>query len=164
MNFTQIIIMLIALSIFVGCSVEHSADEKMQIRQEQQLQNAQAEIGLPAIVNYQEKKLVKMIYELRDQENVVCHAYLMNAMTGEIGQYLGRCMGYGIPYSTQFSNPEKLIRNTIESYGTMPQAEPNGLFSPVGLSATWLMMIDPETNEPRPVYIEPEIIVSPFKF
>ena len=38
--------------------------------------------------------------------------------------------------------------NTIESYGTMPQAEPNGLFSPVGLSATWLMMIDPETNEP----------------
>jgi len=24
------------------------------------------------------------------------------------------------------------------------------------------MMIDPETGDPRPVYIEPEIIVSPF--
>jgi len=24
------------------------------------------------------------------------------------------------------------------------------------------MMIDPKTNEPRPVYIEPEIVVSPF--
>lgn len=38
----------------------------------------------------------------------------------------------------------------------------NGLFMPQGLSATWLMMIDPQTNEPRPVYVEPEIIVSPF--
>lgn len=28
-------------------------------------------------------------------------------------------------------------------------------------SATWLMMIDPKTNSPRPVYIEPEIVVSP---
>jgi len=24
------------------------------------------------------------------------------------------------------------------------------------------MMIDPETSEPRPVYLEPEIVVSPF--
>ena len=44
----------------------------------------------------------------------------------------------------------------------VPQADPNGLFMPTGLSATWLMMIDPKTHEPRPVYIEPEIIVSPF--
>lgn len=45
----------------------------------------------------------------------------------------------------------------------MPQSEPNGLFMPDSLSATWLMMIDPDTGEPRPVYVEPLIIVSPFK-
>ena len=33
---------------------------------------------------------------------------------------------------------------------------------PTSSSATWLMMIDPEDNKPRPVYIEPEIVVSPF--
>jgi len=44
----------------------------------------------------------------------------------------------------------------------LPQADPNGLFMPTSSSATWLMMIDPETNKPRPVYIEPEIVVSPF--
>jgi len=48
-------------------------------------------------------------------------------------------------------------------FGTLPQADPNGLFMPTSSSATWLMMIDPETNKPRPVYIEPEIIVSPFR-
>jgi len=32
---------------------------------------------------------------------------------------------------------------------TIPQPDPNGLFMPDGLSATWLMMIDPETNGGR---------------
>ena len=36
-------------------------------------------------------------------------------------------------------------------------------FMPTSSSATWLMMIDPKTKKARPVYIEPEIVVSPFK-
>jgi hypothetical protein len=136
---------------------------------------ANKQIGLPGIVNFQEKKIMKQIYELRDQENLICHAYLFNKMTGEVGQYLGKCIGYGLPYSTQFSNPVKYSgvitdkvadfsgRDWTYSYQLMPQAEPNGLFMPEGLSATWLLLIDPKTNEPRPVYVEPEIIVSPFK-
>ena len=53
----------------------------------------------------------------------------------------------------------------VRGYDTsiaMPQADPNGLFMPSGLSATWLMMIDQRTGEARPVYVEPQIIVSPF--
>jgi len=34
---------------------------------------------------------------------------------------------------------------------------------PEGLSATWLMMEDPSTKEIKPVYVEQEILVSPFK-
>lgn len=69
-------------------------------------------------------------------------------------------MDFGVPFSAQYTNPEKYIRHT----GTiLPQADPNGLYMPVSSSATWLMMIDPETKEARPVYIEPEIVVSPFK-
>ena len=48
------------------------------------------------------------------------------------------------------------------SYELMPQAEPNGLFKPEGMSATWLIMLD-ENDEPHPMYVEPLIIVSPFK-
>jgi len=46
---------------------------------------------------------------------------------------------------------------------TVPQADPNGLYMPQGLSATWLLMVDPKTKQARPVYVEPEIVVSPFK-
>ena len=89
-------------------------------------------------------------------------------MTGEL-KFIGKCIGFGLPYCVQFTNPEKplIIDGTTgrpSSDGTtIPQAEANGLFMPQTLSATWLMMIDPKTNEPKPVYLEPEIIVSPFQ-
>jgi len=143
-----------------------TADNELQKKTEIAAADANRQVGMPAIVNFQEKKLLKWIYELCDQEEMICHAYLFNTMTGEVGQYLGQCIGYGIPYSTQFSNPEKMAHPDGmhgKSAVFTKQAEPNQLFKPEGLSATWLIMIDPTTNEPHPVYVEPEIIVSPFK-
>ena len=126
---------------------------------------AQQQVGMPDIKNFQQRKLMKAIYELCDKENLICYAYLKSDYTGKL-IYLGKCMGYGIPFSAQFTNPEKVVHE-IEynggSFGTLPQADPNGLFMPTSSSATWLMMIDPETKKPRPVYIEPEIVVSAFK-
>jgi len=121
---------------------------------------------MPTIVNFQEKKNLKWIYELCDQQDFICYAYLVNELNGTIGQYLGECIGYGIPYSAQFSNPMKNLGDggyNGQSNTVLPQAEPNGLFKPEGLSATWLIMINPVTKKPQPVYIEPAIIVSPFK-
>ncbi len=149
---------LIAL-VITSCDIEPSNDRVIAQKTEETMKEATRQIGMPAIVNFQEKKNLKWIYELCDQENLICHAYLFNEMKGEIGQYLGECIGYGVPYSTQFSNPEVYNYNGT----TLPQAEPNGLFKPDGMSATWLIMIDPTTKKPRPVYIEPMIIVSPFK-
>jgi hypothetical protein len=149
-----------------SCDSTPTADEIQQQQTEKAMSEANRQVGMPAIVNYQEKKFVKWIYELCDQEDLVCHAYLFNSIDGKVGQYLGQCIGYGIPYSTQFSNPEKRIKASTSTSGwnyNIPQPEPNGLFKPEGLSATWLIMIDPETKQPRPVYVEPEIIVSPFK-
>lgn len=161
---------LVSLSV-ISCEVKPqkpNADLEIQNKTEQSMQEANRQTGMPAIINFQEKKQLKWIYELCDQENLICHAYLFNELKGEIGQYLGECIGYGIPYSTQYSSPEKYGDVKGGEYGarnpyTMPQPEPNGLFKPEGLSATWLIMIDPNTKKPRPVYIEPTIIVSPFK-
>ena len=82
--------------------------------------------------------------------------------------FLGKCIGYGLPYSVQYTNPQKLTRyqkrtGEYDEYGPMPQPDPNGLFMPTGLSATWLMLINPDTGAPQPVYVEPSIMVSPFK-
>jgi hypothetical protein len=45
----------------------------------------------------------------------------------------------------------------------LPQADPNGLFSPTSAEGTWVMCKDPKGGEVKPVYIEPRIVVSPFK-
>ncbi len=167
-----VIIVCIALTIFgvIGCGRRGPDADQQQAKQTAKaMQEANAQVGMPAIVNFQEKKLAKMLYELRDQSNLICYAYL-KSLDG-VPVYLGKCIGYGLPYCVQFSNPERVI-DLEEQHHTnwagrgplskIPQPEPNGLFMPQTLSATWLMLIDPATNEAKPAYIEPEIIVSPF--
>ena len=150
--------------------VSASTDQKQAQATEQSLAEANRQVGMPAIKNFQQRKLMKLIYELCDREDLVCFAYLQNEYTGRL-VYIGKCMGYGIPFSAQFTNPQRLVDVTdfgIQSYhsndsAVIPQADPNGLFMPTSSSATWLMMIDPESGEPRPVYFEPTIVVSPFE-
>lgn len=157
----KLLTLALAMFVFASCEYSQSSNRQMQQKQEQLMQEANAQLGMPAIKNFQERKLAKMIFELRDREDLVCYAYVVNHMSGKL-VFLGKCLGYGLPYSTQYTNPEVRDdggRSTI----TLPQADPNGLFMPSGLSATWLMMIDPQTQEPRPVYLEPEIVVSPFQ-
>ena len=159
-----------------GCEpmdVPETADKIQSDQTKRAITEGIREVGPVNIVNYKELREAKENYELRDREDIICHAYLVNQMTGEIGQYLGRCLGYGLPYSVQFSNPMRVIDvkkelgiDKYESDGevqVIPQPEPNGLFMPEGLSATWLKLWDPEKKEFRPCYIEPEIMVFPFK-
>lgn len=139
------------------------ADEAQREQTKQAMSEAQSQIGMPAIHNFQERKLAKLIFELRDREDLVCWAYIVD-LNGRL-VFIGKCIGFGLPYSVQYTNPERVEHATSwpeNGWLTLPQPDPNGLFMPQGLSATWLMMIDPETNDPRPVYVEPQIIVSPF--
>ena len=45
---------------------------------------------------------------------------------------------------------------------TLPQADPNGLFSPPSAEGTWVMCKDPNSDKVEPIYSEPRIIVSTF--
>jgi hypothetical protein len=154
----------------VGCADKirpSSSDEKQKRATEMAMREADAQIGMPAIKNFQERKLAKMIFELRDQEKLVCYAYIKSDYQGKL-VFIGKCIGFGLPYSVQYTNPEKIAKWYATGQGgggglTLPQPDPNGLFMPSGLSATWLMMVDPRTGKTRPVYIEPEIVVSPFR-
>lgn len=168
MKLQFILIAAFAALVFSSCNEEVPRKEKadvVQARQtEQSLSEANRQIGMPEIVNFQQRKLMKQIYEITDREDLVCYAYLQAEYSGKL-VYIGRCLGYGIPFSAQFTNPEKVAHQQSYnggSFGTLPQADPNGLFMPTSSSATWLLMLDPESNEPRPVYFEPTIVVSPF--
>jgi len=162
----RFILLTCALSIFalVGCEeAAQNSDRIMRQQTEQSMKEANAQIGMPAIKNFQERKLAKFIFELRDKENLTTWAYIVNKMSGKL-VFLGKCIGYGLPYSVQYTNPMKIADSMYQGgFAILPQADPNGLFMPSGLSATWLLMVDPKTKEARPVYVEPEIVVSPFK-
>jgi hypothetical protein len=159
-----LLITLIGLiTLTTSCNMfNDSVDTKQKKATELALEEANNQIGMPAIVNFQERKLFKQIIELRDQEQLITYCYLMNEMNGTVGQFLGTGIGYGIPAATQFTNPEKIAEYSQGGFAILPQADPNGLFMPTQTSATWYMLLD-DKGKPHPVYIEPLIIVSPFK-
>ena len=150
----SIMICVISLGLF-GCSQSREEERKYQ---EDLMQQANDVVGQPEITEFFEKKQAKEILELRDQSDLVCYAYTKCEGTGKY-VYLGKCMGFGLPYSTQYTAPETVV-GISGNYHVLPQADPNGLYLPDGLSATWLYLIDEETGEAQVTYTEPEIIVS----
>jgi len=141
-----------------GC-IEENSDSAQRAQQERILSEGNAQTGMPAIKNFRERKLMKQIIEMRDQDGLVTYTYTVPETTGR-PVFLCNSIGYGLPAATQYTNPEK-----VEYQGTtLPQADPNGLFSPSSAEGTWVMCSDPSGNgKTRPVYVEPRIIVSPFK-
>ena len=131
---------------------------------------------MPNIQHFRQRKILKDIIELCDQEDFVTYTYLENlspavvpgktALGGKL-TYLGVSVGYGIPYATQFTNPSKIERYSYSSnysWHVVPQADPDGLFKPASADGTWVLLKDPSGKDVKPVFIEPKIITSPFKF
>lgn len=160
--FACLVLAAVSLQACEQAAASKRADQKQSEATASSMSEAHRQVGMPSITNFTERKLMKQILELRDREDLVCYAYIVN-LHGDL-VFVGRCVGFGLPYSVQFTNPERVAHETKYnggSFGTLPQPDPNGLFMPGGLSATWLMLLD-EHGDARPVYIEPEIIVSPF--
>ena len=154
--FTSIAVVALTL-VLSGSGVDASTDRKQARQTEKMVQAANQAVGMPNIVNFTEKRFAKLIQELRDQE-VVTYSYFMD-LQGRL-HFLCESVGYGMPSSVQFVNPERVFRNG-HGTGTLPQPEPNGLFMPEGLAATFVLCSDNKGGV-RPVYSEPELIVSPF--
>ncbi|MEI6480295.1 MAG: hypothetical protein WCO12_02120 [bacterium] len=154
------------------------SDQVQQRAQEQILKEITAQVGMPAIKNAREKKILKLIYELRDQEGYVTYTYMENlqpavvkgvtSLGGKL-TYFGQTIGYPIPYATQYTSPQKVecagTHDSRPGYAwlTTPQADPNGLFSPAAADATWVLMKDPNSKNVVPVYSEPKLVSMPFK-
>ena len=140
----------------VGCV---DSDHKQRNAQERLLKEATSQTGMPAIKNFRERKLMKQIIEMRDQDGLVTYTYTFSEVNGT-PTFLCNSVGYGLPAAMQYTNPEKYVSGG----GTMPQADPNGLFSPESAEGTWVLCSDPSGSAgTKPVYVEPRIIVSPFK-
>jgi hypothetical protein len=141
-----------------ACDFKPSSDDVQRQQQEQLSAESNAQVGMPAIVNFQEKRMAKMILELRD--TALTTVTYTQDMNGNLHK-LCDSVGYGLPYATQYTNPQRI---NLSQHGavTIPQADPNGLFSPAAADGTWVLCLDPATKKAMPLYVEPHVIVSPF--
>jgi len=140
-----------------GCGGSGS-EAQQQAREdvEQLADELYAEVGTPEINNFQEFKVAKEIMELRDQE-LTTWTYIVD----RDGQkhLVCKSLGYGLPYSTQLTNPEKTIHEGHGGDHSLPQREPNGLYMPDNVSATWVLCQDDSERGYSPQYVEPRIMV-----
>ena len=164
------LVVLVSVSFLFGCNTENETADSIQAKQtEIALSEAQRQIGMPNIVNFQQRKMLKWIFELADKSDLVTYSYIKADMSGKL-IFIGKTLGYGVPFSAQFTNSERVVQmdhqigKNLSSYylGKLPQADPNGLFMPTSSSATWVIMIHPETGEPVVDYWEPELITKTF--
>lgn len=144
-----------------SCSTK-TGDRSTVEAQEKLTNEANAQVGLPRITNFTEKKMVNMLYELRDTK-IATFTYVPD-MNGRLF-HVCDSIGYGLPYGVQFTNPER----PAYSYETheqgniaLPQAEPNGLYMPPTAEGTWVMCAG-EKGAVDPIYVEPRVVVSPHK-
>ncbi len=135
-----------------GCRNEAAREQARETEELSMESNRQ--VGMPGIVNFTEKRLLRLLYEIRDQE-IATYTYIVDWQ----GRLFHVCdsIGFGMPFSAQYTTPERFYSAGV----TIPQPEPNGLFPPTSTSATWVICAS-AVGEFRPIYVEPSIIVSVF--
>jgi hypothetical protein len=147
----------------VGCEYTPSSDEVQRVQQERILKEGTAQTGMPAIKNFRERKLLKQILEMRDQDGLVTYTYTVPETTGR-PVFFCNSIGYGISAATQYTNPQKTQYTGSSGIATIPQADPNGLYSPSSTEGTLVICADPNgSGKTGVLYVEPRIVVSPFK-
>lgn len=171
----------------VGCmgNVTQSNDSKIAEQQEIQQAEGDAQVPPPSIVNWNEKRMLKLIQEKRDQAKLPTWTYTKN-MDGKY-TFVCESIGYGIPYNTRANNPMHYeymtTRTGVNNAGSggggyytdnqghtvwgehaiVPQAEPNGLFIPDDAKGTWNLCKDPRTGKPDVTYQEEDVSVFPYQ-
>lgn len=156
------IAILSAAVLLAGCvEQKKSSDRRMVEMQEQSLSQGVDAVGMPAIKNWREKRLLKMIYELRDQDGLRTYTYVVAQQTGA-RVFLCDSIGFPINDAIGFSSPEKMSSYNGNPY-TLTQAEPNGLFTPDTSNSYWVMCLDTAAGKPTPVFVTGYPLVSTFK-
>lgn len=155
--YIYLVVLFIALWV-VSCTRLPEYQETQQKKTQMLLDESERQVGFPNIIRFQIKKELKMILEKQDRADLITYAYVYNPFMGKF-IFLGLSIGYGIPYSAQYTNPEQIIY-THEGPIAIPMPDPNGIYPPTSSSATWLLLVDPVTLKINLVYIEPPITVT----
>ena len=162
-KFIFVVMFILVVMSMLGCVEQKaSSDDVQHAQQETILREATQQTGMPAIKNFRERKIMKEILEKRDQSGFITYTYMKSEINNDL-KLLCKSIGYPIPYSTQYTNPQKIEERTGTGYAILPQADPNSLFSPSSANATWSMCINPnDSKDVQAVYSESNLTTSPF--
>ncbi len=178
---TPVVLLGLALFTLVACqNIAESNDSKIARQQEKQQEEASAQVPPPSIVNWNEKRFLKLVQEKRDQVNLSTWTYTKN-MDGKY-TFVCESIGYGIPYDTRSNNPEHYEFVSTRTGPTsncayttpdggcvhgefhlMPQPEPNGLHIPSSAKGTWNLCKNPENGKPEVTYQEEDVAVFTYR-
>lgn len=129
------------------------------------MDGADREVGMPRMVNYAQRKLLKNAYEDMDQTTLT-YVYTQ----GIDGKFvcIGQAIGYGVSLGTQFTAPSypqyvQMPQNISNVVEMMEQPEPNGLYSPSSGEATIVDLINPKNGEAHTAIMEPRVLTVPFE-
>jgi hypothetical protein len=157
------ILVALCMMLCLSSCYKESSDDVQQNEQERILREGTSQIGMPAVKNFRERRILKDIIELRDQTGLITYAYLFSEYHGKF-IFVGETVGYPIPYATQYTNPEKMEwKGHNWGFHKLPQADPSGLFSPASAEGTWILMRNPVTNKVEPQYVEQRLQVFTFE-
>ncbi len=149
------------LCMLSACNVQNreSSDQRETHMEAKLTSEAVRDVGMPAIKNFREKRILKQILEMQDRA-ILTYTYLP---TFQGLYYVGQSIGYPIPGGTQYTNPDRVVQQYSGAV-VLPQADPDDLFSPAEAEGSYVLIQNPANpKDVEPVYFEPRIIVSPFK-
>lgn len=138
-----------------GCDGAPSARSKEAAIVERQNQLYVANQPPPVFDWSLERHLLTELYKARNNA-VATYSYVRNQYTGKI---LSSCPSIGFPISaaTQLTNPEMIaVREYQTGVVTLPQAEPNGLFTPTQSRGTYVMCVNAD-GQVEPRYYEEDV-------
>lgn len=155
------ILMILPLVVAISAcdDIKPTADQRQAQAQATALDGADREIGMPRLANFSQRKLLKNAYEDMDQTTLT-YVYVQS-LDGKF-VCLGQGVGYGVMGGTQFTAPTKLEWHSNGPV-QIPQAEPNGLFTPTSGAATIVNLVNPANGEAHTALIEPNVVTLPFK-
>lgn len=161
MKKTKLFFILLSVSVMLtalaGCSHYNSKMTKMQ---QSLTKTAGLKVGFPAVANFQQRRILKLVYEVSDKPTTT-YTYIMD-LYGKM-HLLCNSIGYAIPYDTQYTNPEQVKYASNNHPITVPSADPDGLYHAPNSKGSWVDCVNPKTKKEALVYVEQDVTTSPFK-
>jgi hypothetical protein len=143
----------------VSCAYRSPNDQRDVETTDQQQSIYQRGQPLPLYDYSQDRASYEAIYTARVQGKATYSVAVPDM--GGAPWYSCPSRGYPIPADSQLTNPQRLGYSSGSAAVTLPQAEPNGLFSGNGAGGTYMQCVDTDGSL-YTVYSEPKVLTFPF--